>query len=200
MFFGTCPRTVGAVTAAAAASPLIPFPEAVPAGQTGVPGLALFQRLLLETDGTVTQLLEAITGEPIEAVKLHQTFARTLRAGSGLDVAKGTPVLRRQVLLRGTTTGQVLLHATASVAVHRLPRPVLDGMLMTSEPIGRLLVASRVETFREILKSGTEAAGTTSVHLGLTPDDEIVFRTYRIVRGGRPLMVITERLPARPQR
>lgn len=176
------------MTAPAAAHPLTPpHPHAAPAG---------FPRLLLESDGTVTQLLEAWTGEPVEAVKLHQTFARTIRAGSGLDLAKGTPVLRRQVLLRGTTTGQVLLHATASVAVHRLPRSVLDGMLMTSEPIGRLLAAARIQTFREILRTGTEPAGAVGLHFGLAPDDEVLCRTYRIVRGGRPLMVITERLPA----
>lgn len=177
------------MTAPATALPLSAPRSALPAG------LAPFHRLLLDADGTVTQILEAWAGETVEAVKLHQTFASALRSGSGLDVAKGTPVLRRQVLLRGTRTGVVLLHATASIAVHRLPRPVLDGMLMTSEPIGRLLVASRVETFREIVAIGVEAAGACSLHFGLMPEDEMLFRTYRIVRGGRPMMVITERLP-----
>ena len=158
--------------------------------------LSPFQRLVLGADGTVTQILEACAEEPVEAVKLHQTFTRSLRTNSGLDVAKGTPILRRQVLLRGVASRRNLLHASATLAVHRVPRAMLDALLTTSEPIGRLLVANRLETYREVLESGCQPAGGCGHHFDRTPADELLYRTYRVVRAGRPMMVITERFPA----
>ncbi len=69
------------------------------------------------------------------------------------------------------------------------------ALLSTSEPIGRLLAAARAETFREVLTSGTTPAGAVGGHFGVEETDEVFVRTYRIVAGGRPMMLITEKFP-----
>ena len=158
--------------------------------------LTSLQRILLETDGTMTFLLEACTGEGIEAVKLHQEFAGCHGAEQGaLALAVGAPVLRRLALLRGTRTGRVFVYAAAVVAIDRIDPRVVDALVTTDAPIGRLLAQSRTETFRDILHRGTTPAGPARRYLDLSAGADVLFRTYRIHSGGRPIMLITERFP-----
>ena len=159
------------------------------------PALTRLQRLLVGTDGTVTHLLEVFAGESIEVVKLSQVFGPATAADAALGVAPGDEVLRRQVLLRGQVSGTDLLYAEAAVAPARVHPAVLDGLLATEEPIGRLLAANRAETFREILETGLVPAGRCGPWFGLPETADLVFRTYRIVAHGIPAMVITERFP-----
>lgn len=158
--------------------------------------LTRFQRILVGTDGTVTHLLEAYTGEPIEVVKLHQGNGPCGAAAAWLDLDPDGPVLRRNVVLRGRNSQQRLLYAEALVVPERLAAPVLDGLLGTDKPIGTLLAENRTETFREILTVDYEEAGECAPHLGLDPTTPLIFRPYRIVADGRPIMLITEKFPA----
>jgi chorismate-pyruvate lyase len=159
------------------------------------PALTRLQQLLLGTDGTVTHLLSVFAGEPIDVVKLAQVFDRATPSDDALDVAAGDRVLRRQVLLRGRESGTDFLHADAVVVPARVDAAVLDGLLATDEPIGRLLATNRVETFREILSVGQAPAGPCGRHFRIPETADVVFRTYRIVTMGLPAMLITERFP-----
>lgn len=153
-----------------------------------------FQRMLLASDGTVTFLLEAWAGEPVEAVKLrHDPGTASTADRALLDLARGASVLRREVVLQGAVTGRVLLHAEALLATDRVPPTVIDGLSTTNAPMGRLLAAARTETFREILHVGTEPATLSGRYIGVLADADVVVRSYRISNGGRPIMVVTER-------
>lgn len=168
-------------------------PRTAPAGDAGP--LTAFQRILLATDGTVTHILEAYAGEPVEVVKLRQAFDTANEGDESLAVAPGDKVLRRRVLLRGRRGGQSLLYAEAVVVLDRVDPAILDGLLETDKPIGVLLGESRTETFREILRVGREPAGGRATHFGVDAGDDLIFRTYRIVAGGRPVILITEKFP-----
>lgn len=157
--------------------------------------LSRFQRILVGTDGTVTHILEAYTGEPIEVVKLRQGNGACGPSAAWLELEPDAPVLRRRVVLRGRQSQQRLLYAEAVVVPDRVAGPVLDGLLGTDKPIGTLLAENRTETFREILVVDEEPAGECAVHLGVDPDTPMIFRTYRIVAQGRPIMLITEKFP-----
>ena len=57
--------------------------------------LSAFQRILLTTDGTVTEILEAFSGESIRVVKLFQEVAqldRSGRYGRSLQALVANPV------------------------------------------------------------------------------------------------------------
>lgn len=159
------------------------------------PTLTRFQRMLLGTDGTVTHLLEAYAGEAVEVVKLLQERQLPDGTEAELTLSHEDEVLRRRVVLRGAESGRTLLCAEAVVALSRIEPELLDGLLTTDKPIGALLAELRTETFREILWVGREPAGASGVHFGLEPTAELISRTYRIVRRGLPLMLITEKFP-----
>lgn len=159
--------------------------------------LTRFQRVLLGTDGTVTHILEAYTDEPIEVLKLRHDLDVPGPGDEALEAGPGTPVLRRHVVLRGRRSRQPLLYAEAVVVPGRLDPPVVDGLVGTDKPIGSLLAENRMETFREILAVDCEPAGACAGHLGVDPTADLIFRTYRIVFRGRPVMLITEKFPAR---
>ena len=157
--------------------------------------LTRFQRMLLGTDGTVTHLLEAYAGEPIEVVKLLQEFDASTDADRHLDVSESDKVLRRRVLLRGSGSKANLLYAEAVVVLGRVEPALLDGLLGTDKPIGALLAEHRTETFREILHIDREPAGPCGHHFGIDATAEVIARTYRIVAGERPVILITEKFP-----
>lgn len=158
--------------------------------------LSPMQRVLLTTDGTVTHVLEAFAGEPIEVVKLHQAFDQGTEADAALDVSDAERVLRRRVLLRGRNSQRDLVYAEAVVAVDRVDAAVVAGLVDTDKPIGLLLAENRTETFREILAVARTAAGSRAADLSIPAKAEVVSRTYRIIAGRRPIALIAETFPA----
>ena len=160
------------------------------------PSLSLLQRILLTTDGTVTHILEAYSGEAIEVVKLFQSHdeARPPEV-SALGLAERERVLRRTILLRGRESGTTYLHADSVILPDRLQAGVRVGLIMTNKPIGRLLRENRTETFREIVAVWQEAAGGRADHFGVAATDAMMCRTYRVFSRQRVIMAITERFP-----
>jgi chorismate-pyruvate lyase len=150
-----------------------------------------FQRMLLGTDGTVTHMLEAFAEEPIDVVKLVQVFDTSNDQDGDLLLPAGT-VLRRRVLLRGRHSLRNLLYAEAVLAVDRIAPTLLEGLTGSDKPMGLLLAEHRTETYREILRTGLEAAGPCGVHFHLDAGAVVLSRTYRILAGGRPIVVIME--------
>jgi len=156
---------------------------------------ALLQRVLLTTDGSVGRILENYAGEAIEAVKLEQFDSAGGEVCHALDLTTDDERLTRRVLLRGSQSGRSLLYAETLVALDRLHPLVRSGLLSTSEPIGRLLTTARAETFRDILSAGRVRAGAIGAHFDIGEDEDLFVRTYRIICGGRPVMLITEKFP-----
>ncbi|HYU81135.1 MAG TPA: chorismate pyruvate-lyase family protein [Candidatus Polarisedimenticolia bacterium] len=163
----------------------------------GLRDLDPMARVLATTDGTVTEILEAWADEPIEIGYLDQELAELGGPIDALEIGPPFSVLRREIVLRGARTGEALLHAESLIAIDRLPRSIVDGLLLHRTPIGRLLRASRLETYREILQLEMEAAGLFAGRLGRPPDELLVSRTYRVIAGGLPVMLIHERFPRR---
>jgi len=159
-----------------------------------VPGrLSAFQRVMLATDGTVTDILGAYLGERITIRKLRHSQIVASSAIPYLDVLVGTSLVEREVLLKGATSGRVLVYAASIIVPDRLTAALRDRLLSTSEPIGRLMIEERTETFREVLHQWHQPAGAIAVHFGLHESAAIVARTYRIFSGGRPIILIAEK-------
>lgn len=159
--------------------------------------LALVQRVLLATDGTVTHILEAYAGELMELVKLTQDLVVDPVERIAHDLDGSERALRRVILLRGSQSGVTFLHADSVVLLDRLHPFVADGLLNSDTPIGKLMWKCRAETFREVLSVWVQPAGPVGAHFGLRVDAPLIGRTYQIVEGGRPIAFITERIPRR---
>jgi len=158
------------------------------------PALTAVQRILLTTDGRITDIIEAYAREPVGVVKLSETLDEPGRIPS-LKVADDDDVLYRSVLIRGTDTGIDYMYATSLVVAGRVPTAMLEALLYTDTPFGRLLVAHRVETLREILYWHREPAGRHCQYFNMSPTGMLLSRTYRVISHELPVALITEKFP-----
>lgn len=154
-------------------------------------------RILATTDGTVTEILEAWADDNVAVGQLSQREELLARPLSLLDASAHSPVLRRDVLLVGARSQRPLLYAESLILAARLPAPIRDGLRNGRTPIGKLLRAHRLETYREFLHLGRAAAGPLALRFRIAPADLLIERTYRIFAGSRPIMLINEKFPAR---
>ena len=152
--------------------------------------LSLLQKILLTTDGTVTQLLEILTGERIRVDKLEHEL---VQGGPPLlGVSPSEPVLSRKILLRGATAPYMYAHSY--LVPSRLPRGMQAQMLGTDTPIGQLWKSARLETYREIVDYRREDDPTIAALFGI--EAQILSRSYLIHVGQAPMGLITEKFPA----
>lgn len=158
--------------------------------------LTPFQRALLVIDGTVTQFIKAYTMEPVEIVQLNQSTQRLSADHVWLEAPKGTVVLDRQVLLRGEYSSTLYAYAVSLIVLDRLPDMVKQGLAVEGEGLGRLLRRSRMENRREKLWYGLEHARELPDAIRHLAGEAFISRTYRIIAGGQPMMLINEKFPS----
>ena len=158
-------------------------------------GLDAIHRILLTTDGTVTDMLEAYFQEPMQVIPLAQEHQQSPTPILELDLDAGESILRREILLRGKLSGRTVLHAESVIVLHRLSERLRIGLLEKQQPIGQLLLADRLETFREILGCARREAGPLARHFHLYETAPFLTRTYVISLGGQGIMRITEDFP-----
>jgi chorismate-pyruvate lyase len=159
--------------------------------------LTLLQRVLLITDGTLTDALEAAFLEPILLVKLVNQVKPAENRIDELDLEPGQRLMRRQILLRGGTSGTNFVYAESQLAVDRLHPQFRDRLIASAEPIGRLWSEHRIETWKQILEFFRRPAEELSGHFGCAEDAELLGRRYRVFTGGRPTIVTAEYFPER---
>lgn len=158
--------------------------------------LTPFQRALLVIDGTVTKFIEAYTMEPVKIVQLAQSTKPISNDNEWLDVSKGIPVTVRQVLLRGEYSNSLYAYAVSIIVPDRLPSSLKRGLEIDGEGLGRILLSGQIENRREVLWYGMERPRELSKFVEHLPDNEFISRTYRIISGGQPLMLINEKFPS----
>jgi chorismate-pyruvate lyase len=154
------------------------------------PSLSLLQKILLMTDGTVTQLLEIFTGESIRVEKLEHALVSG--GPPWLAVAPAEPVLRRRILLRGAS--RPYLYAQSWFVPSRLPSGMQEALLHTDTPIGQLWKAARFETFREIVDYRREHDAEIAALFG--DGGPLLSRSYLAHAAGAPMGLIVEKFPA----
>lgn len=157
--------------------------------------LGLLQRILLISDGTLTDIVEAAFEEPIRLVKLALETAPALTPVDDLGVTPGQAVMRREILLQGANTGRNYVYAESHIALDALPAGLREDLVTTNRPLGRLWVEHKLETRKEILRVWRVPAGGPGVHFD-DPPQGLIARTYRVISGGRPIMLISEYFPA----
>ena len=154
--------------------------------------LSLFEKILLATDGTVTDLIALFAGERILVQKLEQTIHEGL-ASLDLQCATPTRLLRRRILLSGKTRN--FLYAESQFLLDRLPQAVRESMLHTDLPVGLLWKEARLETFREVLGQSIGPRAAIAQYFDVSTSANFVSRTYLVNHAGRPLGMITETWP-----
>ena len=155
------------------------------------------QKFLLGTDGSVTQLLESVTGKKVVIRTLVQEVVPASRAvADNLSIAEGDPVNHRIVEI-GTGTGdEVLIYAISDTPLARLSPEFRDDLMKADIPIGRIIKQHHIEARREILSAGvmpaTEEAGRI---FSICRNEPVLSRQYQIIHDKKPLIFIEEQFP-----
>lgn len=154
---------------------------------------SLFQKILLSTDGTVTDLLALYTGEAIRVKKLAQSIREAV-APDTLRCEGPTKLLSRQILLSGASKNY--LYADSLFVFERFSKSIQEQLLNTNKPIGLMWKEARLETYREIVEQKVEPCPEIAKYFELPTTAVFVSRTYVIHQAGKPLGAITEKWPA----
>lgn len=157
---------------------MLPFEILARRGGVDFRALTPLQRVLLVTDGTVTDILEAHFLEPIRLVKLAQRVA-----GESLE---------RRILLRGANSGRVYVYAESVIALDRLDKKLREELLNSDMPLGRLWIEHKLETFKEPFEARFQPAGELAGHFGVDAAAALLMRSYRVISGGAAVMTISE--------
>lgn len=157
--------------------------------------LTPMQRALMSIDGTVTKFLEAYLLEPIESILLSQQMQRLQSDHPWLGLAAPSEVVARQVLLRGRYSATIYAYAVSLLAIDRLPPNLVQDLAQEPAGIGRVLLNSQIENRREILWYGREDLANLPETIERYTGNHFISRTYRIIAGGQPVMLINEKFP-----
>ena len=157
--------------------------------------LSVFQRIILTTDGTLTEILEAYLSEKIRLVKLSEIIEPVTQNISLLDINCGQEVIARKILLQGKISRNNWVYAESILVPDRLDEKLKNGLLVSQEPMGRLWLEHRLETFKEIVDSAREPAEDLADYFKIEKSDKLLSRTYRVFSGRRPIILITEKFP-----
>ncbi len=139
------------------------------------------ERVLLTHDGTVTRMLEALTGHPITVTIL----ARHIRGET----------LYRRVALESPVDPDPLVWATSEVDLQSLD-PQYEAMLREQEiGIGAMFWNERFETFRELMDFDIIATQEQFPSFITANTSELLKRTYSIHHKKASIMNIVEYFP-----
>jgi chorismate-pyruvate lyase len=149
-------------------------------------------RVLLTSDGTVTDMLETICRETINARRIAQEVQPANGCVEPLELAAGESLLSRRVLLQGERTCTNYVYAESWIAIDRLDARFREGLLASDMPIGRLWRSNRVEIFKELILISQVEASHIAQYFGTAADMKLLARTCRVFILGRPVMLISE--------
>ncbi len=159
--------------------------------------LSPMQKVLIGTDGSVTNLLEMATGHSVSiTTRVQDIVAADTEAAAALAIEPGDEVNHRIVELKDSVTGNVLIYAVSRTPLRRLAPEFRQDLMRADIPIGRILSRHRIESRREItdarvVQAGTDLARTFNIHRC----ESMLLRKYRIIHRGEPLIAIEEIFP-----
>ena len=151
------------------------------------PDIPACLRICAGTDGSVTQLLEVLTGKSVKVETISQNVVKaTPEIAKLLDIETGDDVNDRLVTLKVDDIVYVL--AKSLTPINRIPQGVREDLMRADIPIGRILREHRLETRRDILKMEI-------VHRDFFGDLPVLSREYKIIYENAVLMWINECFP-----
>lgn len=150
-------------------------------------------RILIASNGTLTRILGIVASDEIVVQIVDQQVHGTAPRIPGSEQLPSGRVLQRQILLKGRSSGHPFVAAESLIAIDLLPPAITTNLTETEHPIGEVIAASCLETFKEEAK----------VWIGQPPDwlalagyqnsePTIVARRYSVISGGQPVIIITE--------
>jgi len=149
------------------------------------------------TDGSVTTLLEVVTGKPVIVSTLIQQIVNAdLERASALDVEEGDNINYRVVILRNKRDPRPLIHAESYAPIARLQKELRRDLMKADVPIGRIMKKFKIESRREIRHIQMAHSQELSELFDVPGNVPMLSRTYDIIRHDQVLIRITEAFPS----
>lgn len=152
-------------------------------------------RICAGTDGSITRLLEILTGKEIEIVTHDQSvMPADSKIAHILDIEIGNEVNHRTVTI--CSNNVVYVWAKSLSPLERMPAGMRQELMHADIPIGKILRNYKLETRRDIeeikILSPYEAPITPSNLFG---DIALLSRIYNIIHNNQILFQINEVFP-----
>jgi chorismate-pyruvate lyase len=149
------------------------------------------KKLLLEATGMMTELLETLFDEPIDAERLkHESLEAD--ADKLIKLEEGHELLHRAALLRGRVTRRPYLYAESLIACDRLPEAVTAQLRHTDTPLGRALVAQGLVFRRKMLGNPRRSPRSCDAQLLPLIRSGDAMRSYQILIDDEPVVAVDE--------
>jgi len=151
---------------------------------------SVLRAALESTSGTVTNFLEQLVGESIDAQAHHHDLIGA-PPSNNLGVAEGEPLLQRAATLRGRISGSSYVYAESVIVTRRLPTRFCLRLESSIDPIGRILDEMGIAVTRENLVEphGFDVSPSNGA---MKVGDYLLARTYRIDSKQALVMAIME--------
>ena len=150
----------------------------------GIASYPLALQLLMQTDGTVTELIELLTKEKLDVIKIS----------SEIEQLENSRQLHRKIYLQGKTSKINWLFAHSLIYLDNLPADFVRDLIEKTIPIGTLWNNYRIETFKQVINKQAEVADSIE-NSGFSAETELLSRTYQVFSKNKIIMQITEKFP-----
>lgn len=150
-------------------------------------------RILIASNGTLTRILGIVANDEIVVQIVEQQIYGVAPRMSGLEQLPSGRILQRRILLKGRNSERSFVAAESLIGVDLLPPAITTSLTKTGRPIGEIIAASCLETFKEEAKVWIGPPPSWLAIAGYQSSaPRIVARRYRVVTGGQPAVIITE--------
>ncbi|RJS49814.1 MAG: UbiC family transcriptional regulator [Methanobacterium sp.] len=150
------------------------------------------QKILLSTDGSVTTILDVLTGGRVNIKTLTQEFIPAdHKISRELAIPQGDTVNYRVVVIGHEDP---LIHAISYIPLNRIDNDFKEDIIRADIPIGRILKKHQVESRREI-KSVKLEEPSADLKTIFNTNSMMLTRTYNIIHNDEILIRIKETFP-----
>jgi chorismate-pyruvate lyase len=141
-------------------------------------------QLLMQTDGTVTDLVKLLAGEEIKVIKLLEL--RTL--------VEQQNILNRRIYLQGVDSLKNWVYAESIIYLDNLSDEFVNDLINNTIPIGTLWMNYRMETFKSLISKEFQITSKEDSS-GFPENTELLSRKYQVFNSKKLIMEINEKFP-----
>ncbi|MCF6288914.1 MAG: chorismate pyruvate-lyase family protein [Proteobacteria bacterium] len=140
-------------------------------------------QLLMQTDGTVTELIKLLAGEDMAVIKVLEQ----------IEQPNSQRILHRHIYLQGKQSKNNWLYAESEIYLDNLAESFVTDLLEKTIPIGTLWINYQMETFKQPISQCTENVDDDASKF--TQGIELLVRVYQVFNQQKCIMQITEKFP-----